>query len=173
MNFSQRHAAILFFAITLLLNTAFAQSPQSTLANTAGHGQDTPIDGPVVRSGSESLGLTVNSKSGTLVETSIVYGAAVPIGLQPNQTVDVSVQFPAERAGESIPLSVWDGGKISTANKDALVGSDGRLTFAFQAGSAPGLYRVVLQPASEEYCVRFWVIDPNQPEKKPRLSLAN
>lgn len=145
----------------------------NTCLSIAARGQLTPIDGPVVRAGSESLLLTVNSKTGTLVETNIVYGDAVPIGLQSNQTVDVSVQFPAERAGESIPVSVWDGGKISTANNNAVIGSDGRLTFTFQAGAAPGLYRVVLQPASEEYCVRFWVIDPNQPEKKPPISLAN
>lgn len=135
------------------------------------HGQ-APIDS-TVRSGSESLPLVVNSGAGKSVETKIIYGVALPIGLQPNQTVDVSVQFPAGRAGESIPVSVWDGGKISTASNNALVGGDGRLTFTFQAGSSPGLYRVVLQPASEEYCVRFWVINPNQPKKKPRISLAN
>lgn len=125
-----------------------------------------------VASGSESLPVLISSEAGKSIETKIEYGDALPIGLRANQKVRVSVQFPTERAGEPIPVSVWDGGKISTANNDALIGGDGRLTFAFQAGSAPGLYRVVLQPSSEEYCVRFWVVNERTPEKKPRLSLA-
>src|ERR1700686_4693020 len=72
------------------------------------------------------------------------------VGLQPNAAVRVAVQFPLDQAGHVLNIESPDGGSIPGTNNTATIGSDGILSFGFQAGSRPGTYQVVLHNSTQE-----------------------
>jgi hypothetical protein len=82
------------------------------------------------------------------------------VGLHPNETVDIALQFFAALPGTSVTAQPLDGGSIISFSIDR--GSD-LVSVRFQVGSQPGLYRIRLPGLAEAPLLQFWVADPNNP----------
>ena len=88
------------------------------------------------------------------------------IGLRPGQVISIGLKFNEERTGEQLIVSSPDGGVLS-GHDNLSISSTSNASFSYQAGAAPGLYRIVLQTASEEYLFEFYVLDLTDPTKNP------
>lgn len=109
------------------------------------------------------------------------------VGLQSDQTVQVTVQCPAGRAFQKVTVQTLDGGTVArplaTSAPDAPTASDraislstsadGTFTFVFQAGHNPGLNQVSLRQGSQELGLQFWVLDPQNPQNNPPILTPN
>src|SRR5438093_541511 len=62
------------------------------------------------------------------------------IGVQPNELVNVTIQFPAGDVGETIKIASLDGGQVTSSSRT--VSDEGFLTFSFQAPPNAGQDRV-------------------------------
>jgi hypothetical protein len=89
------------------------------------------------------------------------------VGLQPNTTVGVAVQFPPDQAGQVLNMESPDGGSIAGTNNTATIGSDGILSFRFQVGARPGAYQIVLHNNNLEVVLQFWALDLQNPQLNP------
>jgi len=67
----------------------------------------------------------------------------------------------------SVAVGSLDGGEVTSAQPTVL--PTGKMLFTFR-GSAPGLYRLVVQLPAEQYHLEFYVIDPNRPRRLPRTT---
>lgn len=99
-------------------------------------------------------------------------GVTRRVGLDPNQVVTVTLQFPVTRTGEPVAIEPLDGGTILGPAKTHL-SRTGALQFQFQANKEPGLTQVRVRLGSDEYGLQFYVFDPRYPEKKPRIPKAS
>jgi hypothetical protein len=89
------------------------------------------------------------------------------VGLQPDQTVQVTVQYPSDQALQTVQATPLDGGTISFPPGGTTINANGTITFAFTATHDPGLNQVSLQQGSVELGVEFWVFDNSDPENNP------
>jgi hypothetical protein len=89
------------------------------------------------------------------------------VGVQPDQTVQVTVQYPPDQALQTVQATPLDGGTISFPPGGTTISADGTITFAFTATHDPGLNQVSLQQGSVELGVEFWVFDNSDPENNP------
>jgi hypothetical protein len=78
--------------------------------------------------------------------------------------VAVTVQFPSQWANTALTLQSLDGGNISGQASNAVVAADGTVSFHFQTGNKPGLYRVFMIGAGGNSTLSFWVADPTNPQ---------
>jgi hypothetical protein len=124
----------------------------------------------------EDLTVVVTSASGTeryLESYSHVLDRA---GLGPNQTVALTLQFSSGHKGKPVMVSALDGGGLAASNgmENLLVGEDGTVALSFQAGAAPGLYRLLVQLGVNAYRLEFYVLDLVHPQDNPpRLQIVN
>ena len=81
--------------------------------------------------------------------------------VRPNQTVPVTLQFPATAAGTPVALAPLDGGRVSGGGNGVVLPT-GRILFTFSPGASPGRYRVMLYLPGEQHLLEFYVVDPNQ-----------
>ena len=93
-------------------------------------------------------------------------GVVEQLCLNANQTVAVTLQFPAEKVGARLTVTCLDGGEVIGGNPVVL--PNGKALFTFHAGSAPGLYRLPVYVGGDQYRLEFYVIDPARP-RNPRL----
>jgi len=89
------------------------------------------------------------------------------VGVQPDQTVQVTVQYPPDQALQTVQATPLDGGTISFPPGGTTINANGTITFAFTATHDPGLNQVSLQQGSVELGVEFWVFDNSDPENNP------
>lgn len=98
------------------------------------------------------------------------------VGLGPNQVVTVTLQFPSDTQGKPVMVGALDGGGL-TANvgmENLFVDEDGTVVFSFQAGAAPGLYRLIVQLGANDYRLEFYVLDLDHPQNNPpRVQIVN
>jgi hypothetical protein len=78
--------------------------------------------------------------------------------VRPNQTVPVTLQFPATAAGIQVGLAPLDGGKISGGGNGD-VSPTGRLLFTFKPGATFGRYRIMVYAAGQQHLLEFYVAD--------------
>jgi hypothetical protein len=140
---------ITFFPVGLL----YAQSPNAVLSGS--------IESNIEAAASIDFG------SNQSVTTTLRKGLSDHVGLHPNQTVKVTIQFSATDVGRVIAIEPLDGGRIIGSVKKAVVGGDGTFSFNFQAGNEPGLLQVCLRNGPQEIGLRFWVIDSQNPDSNP------
>jgi hypothetical protein len=88
-------------------------------------------------------------------------GVVPMLVVRQNQTVPVTLQFPAAMAGTPVGFAPLDGGRIGGGN--GLVLPTGRTLFTFSPGAMPGRYRVMVYLPGEQYLLEFYVVDPNHP----------
>ena len=89
------------------------------------------------------------------------------LGVDPEQILTITVQFPSELAGQPMIVEALDGGTPSIPEGGLFVGSDGRVTFQFQAGDGFGACRVAVHQPDDSNFLQFWVVDPAHPENTP------
>jgi hypothetical protein len=89
------------------------------------------------------------------------------LGLDPQQTVTITVAFPVELAGQVMLAEALDAGTLIVPEEGLTVGSDGNVVFQFQAGNAFGATRISVHQPDDNNFVQLWVVDPNHPENTP------
>ncbi|MGH7939213.1 MAG: hypothetical protein ACRD5Z_04360 [Bryobacteraceae bacterium] len=90
------------------------------------------------------------------------------LGMRAAQTVTITVQFPAELAGQSIIAEPLDGGILTIPENGLIVGNDGMVVMQFQAPSgSPGACRISVHQPDDCNVLHFWIIDPDHPENTP------
>jgi hypothetical protein len=89
------------------------------------------------------------------------------VGLQPDQTVQVTIQYPPDQALQTVAATPLDGGTISFPPGGTTINAAGTITFAYTATHEPGLNQVSVQQGSVELGIQFWVRDAENPENNP------
>lgn len=85
--------------------------------------------------------------------------------IRPNQVVPVTLQFPTDKAGMAVAAMPMDGGEV--LGGQLVILPTGKTVFTFKPGVAPGRYRVVVKTPVEEHLLEFYVVDPNNPPRRP------
>jgi hypothetical protein len=91
------------------------------------------------------------------------------VGLQPSETVAITVQFSTQIAGHILEVEPRDGGCVSSGTSTLLVADDGTISFQFQGGFSPGRYQVSIRDGAQEIALQFWVLDLANPQNNPRV----
>jgi hypothetical protein len=90
-------------------------------------------------------------------------GTFEPVPLDPFETADIKLQFPASLAGAPVSVEVLDGGQLTGIGESAVLDGDGAVSFQFNVFDQPGLYRILATAgAGSVGMVQFEV--PNPPE---------
>lgn len=100
------------------------------------------------------------------VEDCTAKGQFEPVVVAPVEAATVTLQFDASLAGSQVVVQALDGGTLGI-NGPVTIDADGSISFPFQVGDQPGLYRVsvVAQYGSEDLplaLVQFQVPNPDQ-----------
>jgi hypothetical protein len=106
----------------------------------------------------------------TLSDASIVLPRAAAgkfqlVAARPGELITVVVPFPPLALGPSAAISALDGGKLIGTSPVPIV--HGAATIHFQAGTQPGLYRVLVVGLGPAATVQFWVQDAQRPASSP------
>ncbi len=83
-------------------------------------------------------------------------GIMDPIGLFRNEQVGITLIVPGSRVNYPVGIAPLDGGEV-VASENLTVDNDRAAHFSFKGGTTPGLYRVLVTIASEEYELQFYV----------------
>lgn len=81
------------------------------------------------------------------------------INVQPNEVVNVTIQFAAADVGEMFKVEVPDGGSVSLGSNVVVVGENRSVTFGLRAPTASGQNAVTVQSASKSFSLQFSVAD--------------
>ncbi|MEY2584538.1 MAG: hypothetical protein QOD80_564 [Verrucomicrobiota bacterium] len=131
-----------------------------------------PIDDPTPPPETDiPIRATVYFADTTLVSTHSIQGRFRLVGLHLNEAVNVIVQFPPALANAVFAIQPLDGGSISP-NTPTTSAVGGAISFQFQAGNLPGLYRISIIGSGGTSTLSFWVADPanvqaNRPVANP------
>lgn len=83
------------------------------------------------------------------------FGIVGPVGLRPNEETPITLIVSGGRAGYPVGIAPLDGGEIFTP-ASLSVNSDSTVDFSFRGGTRPGLYRILVTIASEQYELHFY-----------------
>jgi hypothetical protein len=98
------------------------------------------------------------------------------VGINPDQVVQVQIQFLGDGAAHDVLLSSTDGGQLllsngggTTAKQEAVVTVDanGVCNFSFKATHDVGRNQIAIRLGSQKFGLQFWVFDAAHPEKNP------
>jgi hypothetical protein len=105
----------------------------------------------------------------TQIKTHSARGRFRLVGLHLNEVVNVVVQFPTQWANTPLTLQSVDGGNLSAQPANAVIAADGTVSFHFQAGNQPGIYRVAVIGAGGNSTLSFWAVDPATSQANPAV----
>jgi hypothetical protein len=90
-----------------------------------------------------------------------------PIGVYPNQELQINLQFPASCAGQKINIGVVEDGAITTPTDSGAVtiGNDGAVSVGYRAPENPGRGHVILQIGSQNCLLPLFVLTANDAVK--------
>ena len=108
---------------------------------------------------------TVTLSDASVVVTRAAAGKFQMVATRPGELITVIVPFPLLPLGTTAAVSALDGGKLIGTSPVAIV--HGAATIHFQAGSQPGLYRVLVMGVGHAATVQFWVQDAQRPGTNP------
>ena len=83
-------------------------------------------------------------------------GIVAPITLLPNEPVAISLYGLSDWKGIPVGIAALDGGAVLT-QRELAVDNDGVVSFAFDGGNSPGLYRVLVTVDSQQYHLQLYV----------------
>jgi hypothetical protein len=109
--------------------------------------------------------VAISFADGKSLTTSAEGGLSDLVALQPDEVVNLQLNFPASAANQRIVVQSLDGG-FASGTKNT-VDADGTLNFAFQAGASPGLNRILVINQGTSSILRFWVINTSEPTANP------
>jgi len=108
---------------------------------------------------------TVTLSDASVVVTRAATGKFQLVAARPGELLTVVVPFPAATLGLTAAVSALDGGKLIGTSSVPIV--HGAATIHFQAGTQPGLYRVLVLGLGPAATVQFWVQDAQRPTTSP------
>jgi len=94
------------------------------------------------------------------------------IGVQPNDFVNITIQFTPDAIGEPVIVEALDGGPVSTGSSIRVVEADGSLSFAFLAAANPGPKSIGIRGGAGTFRLQFWVLDLANPQNNPPVITA-
>jgi hypothetical protein len=150
----------------ILLSSVLLFQSGTLRAQSDGAPADPPTS-PAVRQIIEGPEVTVTFGPGHAVTAKTLNSVSERVGLRPQQTVDVTVFYGAEQAGETVTVDALDGGRVIVPGQAMVIGRDGTVSFKFQTGATPGIYQVSVRDASTELGVQLWVLDRERPDRNP------
>lgn len=89
------------------------------------------------------------------------------LGVLPEAALTITVQFPVERAGQSLILEPLDGGVATVPETGLVIDANGVATFQFQVSMFTGNSRLSVHQADDSNFIQFWIVDPDHPENTP------
>ena len=95
--------------------------------------------------------------TGQAIQGHSTAGRFAPVTLNPLATAAIQLQFPTTSASTPVVIQALDGGTVGSTNQSATIGLDGTISFQFQAGKQPGLYRVLVIANGTASMVQFSV----------------
>ena len=127
-------------------------------------GQDGGPPAPIV---SRALSASVDYGNDAVYQPAKTAPDFEQLGLDPWQTVTITVQFPAELAGQTLIAEPLDGGALTLPEGGLVVGADGSVTFQFQAGDMVGTCRLAIHQPDDMNVLHFWIVDQQNPANNP------
>ncbi len=103
-----------------------------------------------------TIQLLVDGDTSGASQRTIQSGIMEPIDLVRNEHIGITVILPSDRSNYPVGIAPLDGGEVFGSD-NLYVASNGSVHFSFQGGDIPGLYRVLVTVASEEYQLQFYV----------------
>lgn len=83
-----------------------------------------------------------------------------PIDILPGEALGIALQLPSGFVNTPVGMQPMDGG---FAPEEIEIAQDGSTAFVFQAGSQPGLYRILLRTLDSSVLLQFTVPNPGNP----------
>ena len=84
----------------------------------------------------------------------------LPIDILPGEALGIELRLPVNFVNTPVALQPMDGG---FAPEEIEIAQDGSTNFAFQAGTQPGLYRILLATRNSSVLLQFSVPNPGTP----------
>jgi hypothetical protein len=116
---------------------------------------------------SRAMSATVDYGNGNIFNPAKSSTEFEQLGVLQEQVLTITVQFPSEMAGQPMIVEALDGGTLFIPEEGLFVGTDGNVTFQFQAGDAFGACRLAVHQPDDSNFLQFWVVDPTHPEDTP------
>ena len=109
--------------------------------------------------------VAISFADGKSLTTSAEGGLSDLVALQPDEVVNLQLNFPLSAAKQRIVVQSLDGGFAS--GTENTVDADGTLNVTFQAGGSPGLNRILVINQGTSSILRFWVTNTSDPTANP------
>jgi hypothetical protein len=103
---------------------------------------------------------TVQFSNGQSITTS---DFSDPIGIQPGELINVTLQFSAEEIGQPVVIEAPDGGSTSIGAVIPVVNNDGTLSFAFLAPATTGTKSIGIRSGTTTWSLAFSVANASRP----------
>jgi hypothetical protein len=87
------------------------------------------------------------------------FGIMDPIGLRPDEQIEITLNVPSNWANSPVGIAPLDGGEVF-GFENLHIDNNGTVSFAFKGGTTPGLYRVLVTIGPEQYQFQFYVPKP-------------
>ena len=107
----------------------------------------------------------ISFADGKSLTTSAEGGLSDLVALQPDEVVNLQLNFPLSAAKQRIVVQSLDGG-FASGTKNT-VDTNGTLNVTFQAGASPGLNRILVINQGTSSILRFWVTNTSDPTANP------
>lgn len=90
------------------------------------------------------------------------------VELQPGETVSITATFPTVLSSQTLAIEALDGGEVTVGEGQSLtVSAEGVVSFSFNAGTAPGTYRVAIRNGDERWDLPFSIPNLANPDANP------
>lgn len=81
-----------------------------------------------------------------------------PVSVQPNEVVNITIQFPSNAVGNNVVVDAVEGGRTSIGRNVVVIGKDGTITFAFHAPADLGQKSIDIRSGATSYNLQFVVV---------------
>jgi hypothetical protein len=109
--------------------------------------------------------IAISFADGKSLTTFAEGGLSDLVALQPDEVVNIQLNFSLSAAKQRVVVQSLDGG-FASGTKNT-VDADGTLNITFQAGASPGLNRILVINQDTSSILRFWVINTSDPTANP------
>jgi hypothetical protein len=112
---------------------------------------------------STPINMLVNAGTSEERMRSSHFGSLAPVGMRPSEQIAITLNVPGSMVAYPVGIAPLDGGTVFAA-EELFVNSDRTVSFDFVGGKTPGLYRVLVNIASQQYELQFYVPKPEDME---------
>ena len=109
---------------------------------------------------STAIDMVINGDTNGGRQRTSHFGIMDPIGLRPDERIAITLNVSSNWANSPVGIAPLDGGEVFAPGDQLYVASDGTIDFSFKGGTTPGLYRILVTIASEQYQLQLYVPKP-------------